>query len=472
MTEISFGTDGWRARTSAVTRDRVQRIGRAIVAHLSETVGADGPVAVGYDARAQGAEYATAIAGTVTATGRPAVVATRDLPTPALAWTVAEGPYAGGVMVTASHNPPAYNGVKFIPANGAPAPLSVTDDIEARLPSSDTMGADDPGAGLTDEPTDAAVDRRDLRSTYIKAVLEFVETDLSGRTIAYDAMHGSGRGVVDRALTAAGATVRQVRCSRDPTFGGSAPNPGPDRVDDLRAVVEDGPADIGVVTDGDADRVGLVAPGVGYLGESLVLAVLYAFLLERDAEAEAGDVVRTVSTSSLVDGVAANAGQRVHETPVGFKWVAEAMAEHDVVLGGEESGGYGVSGHLQNKDGVIAAVLAAAADAEQPLAARVHELRSTHGPVMQDRISVACPDREKVATMETLAANPPTTVAGHAVTRTEQTDGLKLYLKEGWVLVRPSGTEPKLRVYAEASDSPTVERLLSAARERVAAVTP
>ena len=461
MTEISFGTDGWRARGAAVTFNRVQRIGQAIAAHLSEAVGADRPVAVGYDARAQGAEYATAIAETIAATGRSVVVATRDLPTPALAWTVAESAYAGGVMVTASHNPPAYNGVKFIPADGAPAPPAVTDDIEARLPDADTTGAD----GHTD-----AVDRRDLRSAYVEAVLEFVNTDLSGRTVAYDAMHGSGRKVVDRALAAAGATVCRVRCSRDPTFGGSAPNPGPDRVDDLRAMVENGPADIGVVTDGDADRVGLVAPDVGYLGESLVLAVLYAFVLDRNAEA--GDVVRTVSTSSLVDGVAADAGQRVHETPVGFKWVAEAMADHDVVLGGEESGGYGVSGHLRNKDAVITAVLAAAADAEQPLADRVQELRTAHGPVVQDRVSVACPDAKKAATMETLTTDPPTAVAGQSVMRTEQTDGVKLYLEDGWVLVRPSGTEPKLRVYAEAPDSATVERLLTATRERVTAVTP
>ncbi len=449
VSQITFGTDGWRAPAAEFTADRVRRVGRAVAQHLDARA-IEEPVAVGYDAREHSEARAEALAGAIAAGGRTVRVATRDLPTPAVAWTVAEGEYAGGLMVTASHNPPGYNGVKFVPADGAPAPPAVTDDIEGRI--------GDAAAG-------GAFERRNFREPYVDAVLGAVDADLTGRTIAYDAMHGSGRGVTDRVLEAAGATVRGHRCERDPAFGGTAPNPGPERAAGLVEAVASGAADLGVVNDGDADRVGLVAPGVGYLDESLVLAVLYEFLLERAT----GDAVRTVSTSSLVDGVAAAAGRAVHETPVGFKWVAEAMAETDALIGGEESGGYGLGAHLRNKDGVVAALLAAAADAERPLAERVRELRASHGPVFQDRTSVPCPDDRKAGTMETLVGDPPERVGGRAVARRETVDGLKLYLEGGaWVLVRPSGTEPKLRIYAEATDEETLGALLSAARERVA----
>jgi len=452
VSQITFGTDGWRAPAAEFTADRVRRVGHAVAQHLDARA-IEGPVAVGYDARERSEARAEALAGAIAAGGRTVRVATRDLPTPAVAWTVAEGEYAGGLMVTASHNPAGYNGVKFVPADGAPAPQPVTDDIESRI--------GDAAAG-------GGFERRNFRESYVGAVLGAVDADLTGRTVAYDAMHGSGRGVTDRVLEAAGATVRRHRCGRDPAFGGTAPNPGPERAAGLVETVASGAADLGVVNDGDADRVGLVAPGVGYLDESLVLAVLYEFLLERAT----GDAVRTVSTSSLVDGVAAAAGRAVHETPVGFKWVAEAMAETDALIGGEESGGYGLAAHLRNKDGVVAALLAAAADAERPLAEWVRELRASHGPVFQDRTSVPCPDDRKAGTMETLLGDPPERVGGRVVARRETVDGLKLYLEGGaWVLVRPSGTEPKLRIYAEATDEETVGALLSAARERVAGLT-
>ena len=452
VSQITFGTDGWRAPAAEFTADRVRRVGRAVAKHLdARTV--ERPVAIGYDAREHSEAHAEALAGAIAAGGRTVQVATRDLPTPAVAWTVAEGEYAGGLMVTASHNPPGYNGVKFIPADGAPAPQAVTDDIESRL--------GDTAAG-------GAFERRNFREPYVEAVLGAVDADLTGRTIAYDAMHGSGRGVTDRVLKTAGATVRRHRCERDPTFGGTAPNPGPERAAGVVEAVTSGAADLGVANDGDADRVGLVAPGVGYLDESLVLAVLYEFLLERAA----GDAVRTVSTSSLVDGVAAAAGRAVHETPVGFKWVAKAMAETDALIGGEESGGYGLGAHLRNKDGVVTALLAAAADTERPLAERVRELRASHGPVFQDRTSVPCPDDRKTTAMETLVGDPPERVGGRTVARRETVDGLKLYFEgRAWVLVRPSGTEPKLRIYAEAADEETVEALLSEAGERVEELT-
>ena len=454
---VSFGTDGWRATRDEFTLDRVRLVGRAVAAHLDGEERA-GPVAVGYDARERSREFAEALADVLTAAGRNVRLSDRDCPTPTLAWTVARD-CAGGLVITASHNPPEYNGVKFIPADGAPALPSVTEDIEGRL----ATVAEDPPT-VPDGETGTATDV-DMVSPYLEHALDFAAADLSGLSVTYDAMHGSGRGVTDRLLSRAGADVTRLRCDRDPQFGGTPPEPVPERTERLIERVTAGDADLGVVNDGDADRLGIVTPERGFLDPNVLLAVLYDFLLEDGA----GDVVRTVSTSSLVDRVAAAHGQAVHETAVGFKWVAEAMADHGALAGGEESGGFGVTAHLRNKDGVLLALLVAAAASERPLDARVDDLFAAHGEVHQDRVSVDCPDDRKPAVLEALESAIGDEVAGTPVEDVNTVDGFKAALTDGtWLLVRPSGTEPKMRVYAEATSQERVEELLTAGRELVA----
>ena len=452
---VSFGTDGWRATRDNFTLPRVRLVGRAVAAHLD---GEDGPVAVGYDARERSREFAEALADVLTDAGRDVRLSDRDCPTPALAWTVANT-CAGGLTITASHNPPEYNGVKFVPADGAPALPAVTEDIERRL----AAVADDPPT-VPDSAGGTATDV-DMVGPYIEHALSFADADLSGLSVVYDAMHGSGRGVTDRLLSRAGADVTRLRCDRDPAFGGTAPEPVPERTERLVGRVTSGGVDLGVVNDGDADRLGVVTPEWGFLDPNVLLAVLYDFLLE----AGAGDVVRTVSTSSLVDRVAAANGQAVHETAVGFKWVAEAMADHGALAGGEESGGFGVTAHLRNKDGVLLALLVAAAASERALDDRVAALFDAHGEVHQDRVSVDCPDDRKPAVLEGLEAAIGDEVAGTPVEGVNTVDGFKVALADGtWLLVRPSGTEPKMRVYAEATSAERVEDLLAAGRALVA----
>ncbi len=453
---VTFGTDGWRATRDEFTLPRVRLVGQAVAAHLDDE-DRTGPVAVGYDARERSREFAEALADVLTDAGRPVRLSDRDCPTPALAWTVARD-CAGGLMVTASHNPPEYNGVKFLPADGAPAPPAATEDIEGRLAAvaADPPTAPDSEAGAADV---------DVIGPYVEHALSFADADLAGLSVAYDAMHGSGRGVTDRLLSRAGADVTRLRCERDPEFGGTAPEPVPDRTERLVERVTAGEADLGVVNDGDADRLGIVTPERGFLDPNVLLAVLYDFLLEDDA----GDVVRTVSTSSLVDRVAAAHGQAVHETAVGFKWVAEAMADHGALAGGEESGGFGVTAHLRNKDGVLLALLVAAAASERPLDARVDDLFDAHGEVHQDRVSVDCPDDRKPAVLAALEGAIGDEVAGTPVEEVNTVDGFKAALADGtWLLVRPSGTEPKMRVYAEATSQERVEELLVAGRDLVA----
>ncbi|MFT4923176.1 MAG: phosphomannomutase [Haloarculaceae archaeon] len=445
---IAFGTDGWRATLDEFTTPRLRMVGQAVATYLDDEDRA-GPVAVGYDAREHSRDFAEELARVFAANGRDVTVAKRDCPTPVLAWTIANGEYAGGLMVTASHNPPAYNGVKFVPHDGTPALPEVTDAIETRL------APPDPGEEY------GTITEQDLVTPFSDHAVEFVPTDLDGLPVAYDAMHGSGRGVTDALLKRGGASVERLRCTRDPDFGGTPPEPVPERADELIERVTEGEAAFGIVNDGDADRIGVVTPDRGFLDPNVFLAVLYDYLLESDA----GDVVRTVSTSSLVDRVAEAHDQAVHETAVGFKWVAQAMADHDAICGGEESGGFGVTAHLHNKDGVLLALLIAAAAAERPLDDRVDDLLAAHGEIYQDRVSVDCPDDRKPAVLSELDEALPDAVAGVDVADVNTVDGFKIALADGtWVLVRPSGTEPKLRVYAEAGSEDRVAELLDAGR--------
>jgi phosphomannomutase len=450
---ISFGTDGWRATLDEFTTPRVRMVGQAVATYLADE-GLDGPVAVGYDARDHSRGFAEELARVLAAGGRDVTIAERDCPTPVLAWTVKSGDYAGGLMITASHNPPEYNGVKFVPEDGSPALPDVTDALETRLAEPDPVDGTDHGT----------VTERDLVTGFSDHAVEFVTTDLDGLSVVYDAMHGSGRGVTDALLKRGGATVTRLRCDRDPTFGGTPPEPVPERAEEVIERVTSGDAELGFVNDGDADRLGVVTPERGFLDPNVYLAVLYDYLLDR----EAGDVVRTVSTSSLVDRVATEHGHTVHETAVGFKWVAEAMGDHGAICGGEESGGFGVSAHLRNKDGVLLALLTAAAEVEESLDERADRILATHGDINQDRVSVDCPDDRKQAVLDDLESALPDSVAGVPVTDVNTVDGFKIALEDGtWLLVRPSGTEPKMRIYAEAGSVERTDELLAAGRELV-----
>jgi alpha-D-glucose phosphate-specific phosphoglucomutase len=447
---VSFGTDGWRATLSEFTSPRLRMVGQATATTLDET-GTAGPVAIGYDARETSREFAEELARVLAANGRDVTITDRDCPTPVLAWTVSSGSFAGGLVVTASHNPPEYNGVKFVPADGAPALPGVTDRIE------DNLGPPSPGA----EADYGSVEEVALIDPYLDHLSTFVDGSLAGLTVAYDAIHGSGRGVTDTVLERAGADVVRYRCSRDPEFGGVNPEPSPETAGAVSDAVESGEADIGFVNDGDADRVGIVTPEHGYLDPNVVLAVLYDLLLEGDG----GDAVRTVSTSSLVDRLARSNGHSIHETPVGFKWVADAMGEHDALVGGEESGGYGVTSHLRNKDGILVALLFAGAERDRSLDERITAILEEHGPIHQDRQSVDCPDDRKTAVMDAIGRERPADIAGTPVTNVSTVDGVKFVLADDtWVLVRPSGTEPKLRIYAEGRSEQRVTDLLEAGR--------
>ncbi|OLZ42359.1 phosphoglucomutase [Natrinema saccharevitans] len=460
MESISFGTDGWRATLEEFTSPRVRMVGQAVATYLADE-GLEGPVAVGYDARESSRGFAEELARVLCANGFDVLLSDRDRPTPLVASAIVDRDLAGGLVITASHNPPEYNGVKFIPGDGAPALPAVTDAIADRLAEPDPLPEADHGT----------VREVDFAESHADAALELVESvagdaDLADRTVAYDAMHGSGRGTTDALLERAGASLECLRCEPDPDFGGGAPEPAAENLETLIDLVTD-PAtapELGIANDGDADRIAVVTPERGYLDENLFFAALYDSLLETDS----GPAVRTVSTTYLIDRIAEVHGESVHEVPVGFKWVAEGMAETDALVGGEESGGFTVRGHVREKDGVLLALLAAAMHAAEPIDDRVDRLLEAHGTVVQDKISVDCPDDEKARVVADLEDAIPETVAETEVEDVNTADGFKLLLADGsWLLVRPSGTEPVLRVYAEAEDEGRVGALLEAGKELI-----
>ncbi len=457
MDAITFGTDGWRATLEEFTAPRVRCVGQAVADYLAESGRGGDPVVVGYDARPSSRGFAEELARVLCGNGHDVLLPDRDVPTPLVAHAIVDRDLAGGLMLTASHNPPEYNGVKFIPADGAPALPEETDAIEAALREPESIERSAWGSVRT----------VGLVDPHAEAVLSLLDPDLEGLSVAYDAMHGSGRGVTDALLERAGAEVSHLHCERDEAFGGTDPDPSAEHLGDLIDAVRDGPAELGLANDGDADRIGVVTPDRGYLDANLLFAALYDYLLETDA----GPAVRTVSTTFLIDRIAAAHGETVYETPVGFKWVAATMADHDALIGGEESGGFTIRGHVREKDGAMLAVLAAAADAAEPLDERVDRLLEAHGPIASDKLSVDCPDDRKATAIGALEERIPDAVAGEPVEEVGTDDGFKLLLADGsWVLVRPSGTEPKLRVYAEAETADRVEELLAAGRDLVTAV--
>jgi len=453
MNAISFGTDGWRATLDTFTDERVRIVGQAVADYLADE-GHDDPVFVGYDARPTSESFADSLAAVLAGNGFDVLLPERDCPTPLVAYAIVDRGLAGALMVTASHNPPEYNGVKFIPESGAPALPAVTDAVAARLREPDLLPESDRGT----------VETVDVVTPHAQRARELIDADLSGLTVVHDAMHGSGRGVTDELLRSAGAEVVSIRDDQDPEFGGTPPEPSAENLGPLVDAVDAHGADLGVANDGDADRVAFVTPGRGHLDENRFFAAAYDYLLESDA----GPAIRTVSTTFLIDRIAEAHGEEVFETAVGFKWIAQGMAEHDALIGGEESGGFSIRGHIREKDGVLMALLGAAAASEEPMDARVDRLLETHGDIVADKISLDCPDAEKARVIADLDDALPDRVADRDIAAVVTLDGFKLLLEDGsWLLVRPSGTEPKMRVYCEAASQERADALLAAGRELV-----
>jgi alpha-D-glucose phosphate-specific phosphoglucomutase len=461
--EIKFGTDGWRGIIADdFTFDNVRRVAAAIASYVLKYEEAQHGVTVGYDTRFASARVAQIVAEVIAAAGIPVKLANDYTPTPAVSYAVKHQGAAGGVMVTSSHNPWNWNGVKFKAKFGGSATPAIMKKIEEELAS-----------GGAPKGNKAAVEQVDLKKDYIAAVCAFADMDLISKTkfkFAVDAMYGSGRGILSGIFAARGVQYVAIREELNPLFPGINPEPIEPHVAMLQQTVVREKCDAGLATDGDADRIGAVAEDGSFVDSHKIFCVLLHWLLER--KKWPGDVVRAFNTTRMLDRIAAKYGRKLHETPIGFKYIADLMMEGNILIGGEESGGIGYSRFLPERDGVLNCLLLANVMAEEgkPLGQLVAELQREFGAHYYGRRDLHIPEDMKRNAIKRARAEATQTLGRYHVLKKETLDGVKFFLDaptngngaEAWVLFRASGTEPLLRLYTEASSPELVKELLTA----------
>ena len=460
---IKFGTSGWRARIAdTYTFGNVRRLSRAIADHLRESGEAERGAVVGYDTRFLSEDFAAAAAGVLARAGVPCRLAVGAVPTPTVAHAVLHHRAAAGITITASHNPAWDNGMKLSGPTGGPALPEVTREIERRV-----AALDDPGDWPIAEARAAGlVEPADFAPAYLDQCRQMIDLGAIRQArlrVVVDVMYGPARGYLDRLLEEAGCEVTLLHGTRDVTFGGHPPEPAEEYLGELIGTVRAQGAHLGLATDGDADRFGVVDRDGTVLAPNPILALVLRHLLRH--RGWRGGVARSVATTHLLDALAARYGCQLHETPVGFKYLGDLITQDRAMFGGEESGGMSLRGHPPEKDGILACLLAAEVAAVEG-AALGEVLERLHGEVgrlLSVRVNVPLSESVRQA-LPGRIATPPTAIGQWSVTRVQTTDGLKLHLDGGaWVLVRASGTEPVARLYVEAPDAATLDALRDAA---------
>lgn len=471
---FSFGTDGWRGVISReVTFESIRAVAQAALdAFPPEQL--DRGVLVGFDRRFLSDRYAAEVAAVVAGNGRPCGLAGDYLPSPVLAHAVKARGAGLGIVVTASHNPPEWSGLKFKEPFGGSAAPETTARIERAADARAARGEAPRVADLARAKADGRVRALDPWPAYEAALWRLVDHEairgasaVWGRPlrVVVDAMHGAAAGHLARLLRQCGAEVVELRAEWNPGFGGVNPEPVAKNLAPLAEAVRREGAAAGFACDGDADRVGAVDSTGRFVSSHEILALLLDDLAGR--QGLRGRVVKTVSTTRMVDRLAARYGCPVTETPIGFKYICAEMLEGDVLIGGEESGGIGLAAHLPERDGMLNALLLAAlvARAGRPLEAVLGDLEARVGPFAYERVDLEIEPEQRAEVALRLARADVPRLDGTAVVDRHARDGYKFLLEDdAWLLVRPSGTEPVLRIYAEAATPERVAALLAAGR--------
>jgi len=458
MTSISFGTDGWRGRIAKeVTFANVRRVAAAIASSVREdSAGLASPVVVGYDTRFLSKAFAKVVAEVLARQGIPVLLSQRFAPTPALSYAVVERNAAAGVIVTGSHNPPSYTGVKLKSRRGSSAPPEMTTAIEARLRGPDHR--------LKPPASRSTILAFDPKPAYVERLAELVDLERvrdSGVEVVLDPMYGATQGWLSTFLREWGIQVQELHARVDSCFGGVPPEPLPRHLSELAAVLSAPGASrlrVGFAFDGDGDRLAAIDEAGTFMTPHHVFALVLKHLVEH--RGLGGAVVKNFATTTMVEKLAKCYGLPCYETPIGFKYVAERMEHEDVLIGGEESGGIGVKGHIPERDGMLAALLLLELMAVEgkPLGRLLHALEEKLGPHCYGRLDLPLlgepVDLQLVRQRMEESAPAP-------LQEVRDLDGLKFLFQDGsWLLLRPSGTEPVLRVYAEAPSPEEVEQLL------------
>jgi phosphomannomutase len=464
--EIKFGTDGWRGLIADdFTFDNVRRVAGAIASYVLKQEDPKRGVVVGYDTRFASQRVARSVAEVLSGAGITVKLASDYTPTPAISFAVKQLGAAGGVVITSSHNPWNWNGVKFKGSFGGSAPPATMKAIEGELSTSAMPSGQA-----------APIEEIDLKPAYVRAVCAFADLDLiAGASFKYavDSMYGSGRGVLSRIFSEHRIQHVAIRQELNPLFPGINPEPIEPHVALLQQIVVKEGCHAGLATDGDADRIGAVAEDGSFVDAHKIFSVLLHWLLER--KKWPGEVVRAFNTTGMIDRIAAKYGRKLNECPIGFKYVADLMMERDILIGGEESGGIGYSRFLPERDGILNSLLLANVMAEErkPLGQLVADLQKEFGPHYFGRRDLHIPEAMKQGAIRRASSEQTKRLGQYSILQKENLDGIKLFLDAPangngatpWILFRASGTEPLLRVYAEAASPELVTEFLSLGEE-------
>jgi phosphomannomutase len=458
---IKFGTDGWRGIIADdFTFDNVRRVAGGIAAYVLRHEDPAHGVFVGYDTRFLSQQAARVAADMLAEAGIPVRLANDSVPTPAVSLAVKAQGGAGGVMITSSHNPWNWNGVKFKAKFGGSATPAIMKVIEEEV-----------AAGSIPKGQKATMEELDLTTPYSEAICRFADLDLIAKAdfkFAVDSMHGSGRGLLTDIFDRRGVHYVAIRQELNPLFPGINPEPIEPHIEMLRQTVLREKCHAGLATDGDADRIGAIAEDGSFVDSHKCFAVLLRWVLER--KKWSGDVVRAFNTTGMVDRIAAKQGRKLIECPIGFKYIADLMMDHEIVVGGEESGGIGYSRYLPERDGSLNCLLLANVMAEErkPLGQLVADLQREYGPHYYGRRDLHISEEMKQSAIRRAGSDGTNRLGRFLVLKKERLDGVKFFLDaskngngaEPWVLFRVSGTEPLLRVYTEAATPELVAEIL------------
>ncbi len=464
---IKFGTDGWRAVISdEFTFANVRKVAQGIAdffLNKAEATGKTPALVVGFDTRFLSDRYAREVARVLAANGITVYISQGDIPTPMLSFAVRHLGADGGVMITASHNPPRYNGIKIKGPYGGPGTPEDARAVESYIQANEETGREPRTIPFEEGERGGHIVRFDPFPPYQEHVRSLVRFERIARGwphIVVDPMYGAGRRYFARLLREAGAQVREIRGDLNPGFGGVHPEPIARNLDALIEAVREWKAGFGLATDGDADRIGAVDETGAFVDPHRIMALLLTYLTED--RGQRGAVVKTVSTTVMLDRLATHYELPVYETPVGFNYIVDYILQDDVLIGGEESGGITVKGHIPEGDGLLMGLLLAeiVAHSGMTLHDLVEDLYRRVGRYTYARLDYRVQAFSKKELVARLSEKPPQQLAGLPVREVSTLDGVKYIMDGAWLLIRPSGTEPVLRIYAEARDKETVQALL------------
>ena len=468
MTDITFGTDGWRVIIAdGFTFRNLDTVARATVRWLRRRQSTSPKVVIGYDTRFMGAEFAQYVARVFASNEVHVVLSESFTPTPAVSWATRAFECQVGVVITASHNPPEYNGFKLKADFGGPATPEMISAVEGEMSS--LVGDAVPPPSFERFKREKCIDVRDVTAGYLDYIRERLDLDAirsSGIRLAHDAMFGAGQGMVKRLLGE--AHVFELRCDWNPGFHGQAPEPIERNLEGLSEAVVLEKCGAGIANDGVADRVGMYDELGQFVDSHTLLSLLVKYLHKE--RGKTGEVVKTFSTTSLIDRMAKSYGLHVETTPIGFKYIASVIVNRDVLVGGEESGGIAVKGHLPERDGVYIGLLIVEMMVKRgkKLSELVQELHDEFGPHFCRRIDLHTTEAKKQNVLRRLREEGGLDeIAGHPVRSMETLDGFKHLTDDGWLLVRPSGTEPVLRIYSEAPMPETANEFIQDAAKQL-----